>query len=324
MSAEKLESDAIKRLNSWSPFGLGKSAKIEDAAELFKQSAVQYKLARQFAKCAEMHARAADCRAQIDDHFDAAKHWEEGGKFAAKDGDYAAAERMFSKAIETHKLRNRLQSAAKLEMALGELLRDNDHPEAAIAAFQRCADLAEMEDKTVQQHKAMLAIAHLSAQVGDYSTAVQQFDAVARASLDNRLAAHSCTEYFFKAMCCRLCQDETCSDIDSLTESLERYADMYPPFENTREHRLLSQLLSVYVKQDLDAWATACYEFEQIVPLRDFEGVLLLKAKKQLGSIDPIAAMEAQANEDVIDAAAHAGVELEEGIGDEFPEVDLR
>jgi len=57
---------------------------------------------------------------------------------------------------------------------------------------------------------------------------------VAATSLESNLLKYSAKEYFFRAGLCHLCVD-----VLNAQQALDRYADMYPAFQDSREHKFL-------------------------------------------------------------------------------------
>jgi alpha-soluble NSF attachment protein len=53
--------------------------------------------------------------------------------------------------------------------------------------------------------KCTLKAAHLAAILGQYDNAIEKFESVAAASVDNQLTKWSVKEYFLKAGLCHLC-----------------------------------------------------------------------------------------------------------------------
>jgi Soluble NSF attachment protein, SNAP len=53
--------------------------------------------------------------------------------------------------------------------------------------------------------KCTLKAAHLAAVLGQYDNAIEKFESVAAASVDNQLTKWSVKEYFLKAGLCQLC-----------------------------------------------------------------------------------------------------------------------
>lgn len=54
-------------------------------------------------------------------------------------------------------------------------------------------------------NKCLLKVAHFAAQLEQYENAIDKFEAVASASVDNQLTKWSLKEYFLKAVLCHLC-----------------------------------------------------------------------------------------------------------------------
>ena len=57
---------------------------------------------------------------------------------------------------------------------------------------------------------------------------------VASSSLDSSLLKYSAKEYFFRAALCHLCVD-----VLNAQQAMERYIDLYPTFQDSREYKLL-------------------------------------------------------------------------------------
>jgi alpha-soluble NSF attachment protein len=57
---------------------------------------------------------------------------------------------------------------------------------------------------------------------------------VASSSLESSLLKYSCKEYFFRAALCHLCVD-----VLNAQHALERYQELYPAFQDSREYKLL-------------------------------------------------------------------------------------
>jgi len=57
---------------------------------------------------------------------------------------------------------------------------------------------------------------------------------VATSSLQSSLLKYSAKEYFFRAGLCHLCVD-----VLNAQQALERYADLYPAFQDSREYKLI-------------------------------------------------------------------------------------
>lgn len=79
-----------------------------------------------------------------------------------------------------------------------------------------------------------LQVATLSATLEDYDRAIEIFEEVAIAMLDNSLLKWSAKENFFKAGICRLCSGDTVA----AQKHIERYESICAGFRDTRESKL--------------------------------------------------------------------------------------
>ena len=83
-----------------------------------------------------------------------------------------------------------------------------------------------------------LKVAELSATLERYPLAVEVYEEVAKASMDNNLLKFSVKGYLLNAGVCRLCSQ----DAIGVKNALERYEDVDPSFGDSRECKLLRGL----------------------------------------------------------------------------------
>lgn len=80
----------------------------------------------------------------------------------------------------------------------------------------------------------MLKVAQYAAQLEDYEKAIQIYESVAGSCLDSSLLKYSAKEYFFRAALCHLSVD-----LLNAQHALEKYAQQYPAFQDSREFKLI-------------------------------------------------------------------------------------
>lgn len=80
----------------------------------------------------------------------------------------------------------------------------------------------------------MLKVAQYAAQLEDYEKAIQIYESVAGSCLDSSLLKYSAKEYYFRAALCHLSVD-----LLNAAHALEKYAQMYPAFQDSREFKLI-------------------------------------------------------------------------------------
>ena len=82
------------------------------------------------------------------------------------------------------------------------------------------------EESNSSANKCLLKVAQYAAQLENYQKAIQIYEQVASASLDNSLLKYSAKEYFFRAALCHLC-----IDLLNAQHALQQYENMYPAFQ---------------------------------------------------------------------------------------------
>jgi alpha-soluble NSF attachment protein len=82
------------------------------------------------------------------------------------------------------------------------------------------------EESNSSANKCLLKVAQYAAQLENYQKAIQIYEQVASASLDNSLLKYSAKEYFFRAALCHLC-----IDLLNAQHAVQQYENMYPAFQ---------------------------------------------------------------------------------------------
>ena len=80
--------------------------------------------------------------------------------------------------------------------------------EEACQAFMQAADLYSGEEVSTTSNNCKLKVAQLSAQLERYPLAVEVYEEVAKASLDNNLLKFSVKGYLLNAGICRMCSQD--------------------------------------------------------------------------------------------------------------------
>ncbi len=86
--------------------------------------------------------------------------------------------------------------------------------------------LSTGEESNSSANKCLLKVAQYAAQLENYQKAIQIYEQVASASLDNSLLKYSAKEYFFRAALCHLC-----IDLLNAQHAVQQYENMYPAFQ---------------------------------------------------------------------------------------------
>jgi alpha-soluble NSF attachment protein len=276
--AAALEAQAAKLADKFDWFGASREKNQQEAAELYTKAAAQYKISKHFFKAGECYEKSAECCMAADNAIEANQAWREAGKaFSKVDSDRAI--RAYSHAIEHYKDADRFAQAARLHEEIAKLLEEEDHYEAAISEYEKCADLYETDSDETNANKRYLIIAHLSAKLQDYTRAIELFERVAKAHLENHLLRWNVKGYLFKSFLCIL---NECAQFDDpkrwakINDRLERYATLSDTFATSREAKLCTALAECVPAQNIEAYKDAVIKFETIQKLEPWHTDQLL------------------------------------------------
>lgn len=106
-------------------------------------------------------------------------------------------------------------------------------------AYQKAADCYYAEDSAVNAGSMRIKVAQLAAESKDYARAIEIFEAVSKSILDANKNVWSVKDYLFKALLCQLALSAKAQDMTPAEDALERYREMYPQIDGTREHKLI-------------------------------------------------------------------------------------
>lgn len=149
----------------------------------------------------------------------------------------------------------------------------------------------------------MLKVAQYAAQLEDYEKAISIYEQVAASSLESSLLKYSAKEYFFRAALCHLSVD-----LLNAQHAIEKYAQQYPAFQDSREFKLIKvgiSLLKFYLwcvcvvfgfrrytlfelqvlcenleEQNIEGFTEAVKDYDSISRLDQWYTTILLRIKK--------------------------------------------
>lgn len=250
---------------------------MEEAADLYTKSAHAYKMAKKYSSAGNGYRKAAEVHQKLGvKHEEATSLIEAGNMY--KRSEPSSATECFRQAVEIYIEMGRFSIAAKHLMTLAEVYEtDEANIEQAIATYEQAAELYKGEDSTSGSNKAMLKVAHMYAQLQKYDKSIGLFEEVGVASMENRLLQYGAKEYFFKAVICQFCLDA-----DKARTSMEKYIEMFPAFEGTREQRLLVKLLDAYSEEDEELFTKEIQEYDAISKIEPWMTTQLLHIKKSM------------------------------------------
>ncbi|KAL3985365.1 Alpha-soluble NSF attachment protein [Acanthocheilonema viteae] len=280
---KKLE-DAEKKAKGGSGFlsGLFGNAKAEEAADLFVQAGNLFKISKSwreagdaFVRSAEMHAAAADRK------HDAASNYAEAANCYRKVNPQQAIDCLM-KTAEFYTDMGRFNMAAKYHCTMAEIF-ESEAPDMtqAMTHYQEAADFYKGEESRSSATKCMIKVAQYAAQLEDYKRAIKIFEEVATWEADHPTLKYAAKNHFFQALLCHLC-----SDLLDTQNALKRYEEISPSFVDSREYKLVNELISCLEDKNQVRFTEVVKAFDKISRLDQWHTSLLVKIKRSCGDED--------------------------------------
>lgn len=266
---------AEKKLQSWSLF----SNKYEDAGELIEKAANNFKLAKLWDEAGSAYLKLIECQTKLESKHEVASSYVDAAN-AFKKTNPKQAVTCLEQAIDAFTDLGRLSLAAKHHKDIAEMLDAEGNVEKAMFHFEQAAELYEGEEQTSTANTCKLKVAQFAAQIELYVKAIEIFEAVAHASLDNNLLKYSVKTYLLNAGLCQLCRNDTVA----IANAVDKYQEMDPTFRGTRECKLLQDLAQAMEEGDVTQFTNHVAEYDNLSRLDTWKTTILLAAKRLVAS----------------------------------------
>ncbi|KAL5495409.1 SEC17 [Sanghuangporus weigelae] len=276
--AQILLQKAEKKAGSSAGWFSSATTKFEEAGDLFQQAANAFKLEKSFVDAGDAFSKEAECREKCKENNDAANAWWNASK-AYKQGDRPdLAVEALSQTVTYLTKAGRFRQAADREKDIAQIhLQRGDLPRAC-QSYERAGEWYQQEDANAMANGCFKDAADLHAQIDQFPQAIARYEQVADQSLQSNLTKYSVKEYWLRSGLCAL------ANTDSVTarRNLQKYDTLDPSFMTTREAKLLTALIEAVEGSDLEAFATACRDYDQVMRLDNWKTTILLKIKKTI------------------------------------------
>lgn len=278
--ALQLIAEAEKKLTSSKGFFgslFGGSSKVEDAVDCYTRAANMFKMAKKWSQAGAAFCEAANLHAKGGSRHDAATNYVDAAT-CYKKSDPNESVNCLMKAIEIYTDMGRFTLAAKHHQTIAEVYETEAADlEKAVQHYEQAADYFKGEESNSSANKCMLKVAQYAAQLENYDKAIKIYEQVASSSLESSLLKYSAKEYFFRAALCHLCVD-----VLNAQHAMERYVELYPAFQDSREYKLLKVLIEHMEEQNVDEFTEAVKDYDSISRLDQWYTTILLRIKKQV------------------------------------------
>lgn len=277
---EELMEKADKRIKGGFSF-FGGTQKWEDATELYTKAGNSFKITKKWDRAGEAFTKAAECHLKLQSKHEAAQSYI-NASLCYKKTNVTTAVQCLKQGIEFYTDEGRFSIAAKHQKELAELYEDQSDLSNAIAAYQVAADFYEGDGSVSAANQCLLKVALFSAQLERYEKAIELYEQIASASIDNNLIKWSVKDYFLRAGLCHLAK----GDVVAAERALERYTDMDATFSSQRECKFLQELVNAVKNYDIEAYTNAVVEYDSISPLDSWKTSILLRIKNSIKEED--------------------------------------
>lgn len=280
--ARQLVADAEKKISSsskgfFSQFTGGN--KTEDAIDLFVRAGNLFKLAKKWNESGNAFMQAGNLHLKNNNKHDAGLNFVDAAN-CFKKSNPAESIKAIEKAVEIHTDMGRFIMVAKHHENIAEIYeRELEDQEKAIEHYQHAADCYAGEENKSSANKCLIKIANYSALIDHLDKAIKLYEQLGKAATENSLMKYNSKEYFFKAGLCHLC-----IDLLNCQQALNRYIDLSPAFQDTREYKFLLKLIENLEEEDSDAFSETVKEFDSISRLDQWYTTMLLKIKRQIST----------------------------------------
>ena len=235
---------------------------------------------------------------------------------AYRNVDTKAAIKYFGIAVDMHMEGNRFSVAAKLYKDIAELYEKEMDHEGAKQAFTKAADwyahcthpftllsplLTQLtltlpsrcpippcdacrsydaEDSTANSTSCWVKVAALSAELEDYKKAIEIYERISNKALEGSSAGRwGVKDYLFKALLCHLVLAAKKNDMAPVEAAVDKYKDMLPQLDGTREVKLIEDLCAAFKEDDMDLYSDTVFRYDEIYKLDNWTAKVLLDVK---------------------------------------------
>lgn len=253
------------------------SSKLDDAAELFQKAGNSYKMAKNWTMAGRAFCQAAEIHLKQNTKHEAANMYNEAAN-SYKKIDPQEALTCLIKSTDIYIDMGRLVMAAKQYQTIAELYETDvvDLPNAMIY-YEKSADLFKTEENNAAANKCLLKVAQFAAQTEKYARAIEIYEQIGSASIENNLLKYGARDHFFRAGLCHLCID--CLNCQ---QAIAKYEGILASFTDSRESNFLKQLVSAVEENSLDNFTNVVKEYDSISRLDNWCTTLLLRVKKSI------------------------------------------
>ena len=258
---------------------LSGGSKLDEAIEEYEKAVNLLRMAKNHDLAGQIYIKLAECHLANSDNYCADNNYVLAASTSKKTDSQKYAE-LTQEAIRLYSEAGRFIMAAKQSASLAEFYESNEDSQLAITEYQNAADFYSSEGSDAQTNKYKVKIAELSALTGDYSRAVDIYEEIIFAAVNDKILRYQVKQYCILATLCPLCSD----DVVLSKRAFTRYCDIDVTLAESREGIFLSNLITTVENMDVDGFTKIVAKYDDISRLDQLKTKLLLKVKKGIQS----------------------------------------
>ena len=261
--------------NRWTLFS--GNSKYEEAAQHYENASNLFRVGRDMHSAGKALLQAAEMQIKCSNMFEATQSYIKAANAFRKE-DPGEAVRCLRMAIGLASDAGRFSIAARHQQEVGEILESQLELEEAINAYEIAAEFHDGDNKSSEAGKCLLKVAQFSAQLEKYERAIEIFEQVGKAYLNNSLLKFSARALLLKGGLCHLAN----GDLVGAQRALDRYKEMDPTFPAQRECKFLEGLMKSIAESQINDFSTICANYDSITPFDAWMTTILLRIKNKI------------------------------------------
>ena len=273
--AEELMVKAFnKKKGTWLTKLFNNQSSILDAsAEIFSSAAIKFRSTQHYREAASAFIEAAICHKNMgrNGYHQAATLYIEASKMVLKHNvnDNMNAIQQLEHAINIFLDDGNFKNVSKYKKEIGELYEKDNNNKEAINAY-----LTSIEWSDDNSFPTKLRVAHLHAQLKNFSEAAKLFEEIAIGYIDTSTMRWSVPRYLFKSCLCILAN----GDIIGAQNIITKYKHALDA--STHDYQFLTQIMEAIDSNDTKAFTNSVIEYDTIKKLDPLTISVLLSIKR--------------------------------------------
>jgi len=279
-TADEYIRNAERLKNSW----FSRSSKILRAGELYKKAGLIYKLSKKWMEAGDAYFQAAICYNKQNPIEAITLYIDSSNCYR----DYSSTGAIFAlnKAVELCKENGRFKTAAKHQMAIGEIYESSMNDiQNAISSYEVAIELLNNEMDETKQLECYEKIGIFYSELEQYDRAVDVFYKVANMSEKLNKPWYSPDKYILNIGLCKLIQYLKNNVLPSkLKNILNLCLHINNKFKECKEYGFLKNVIFSVEKKDPEFFVQTLQDYDKYSPFDLWKLKLLLQIKQFINS----------------------------------------